>query len=102
MSTPRATAVWQRGPIAGFAPELQPAVHALMDVAEEIEEHATELTHEELWARPFGVASVGFHLRHLAGSTDRLLTYSRGDALTDVQREALKAEHEALDASVSA
>ena len=32
------------------------------------------LTTEQLWARPRGAASVGFHLRHVAGSIDRLHT----------------------------
>ena len=84
--------VWQRGPVAGFAAELQPVVHALLQVVEEIERHAGALTHEQLCARPHGVASVGFHLVHLAGSTDRLLTYARGERLTAVQKEALELE----------
>jgi hypothetical protein len=34
-----------------------------------------------LWERPANVASVGFHLQHLAGVLDRLFTYaSRGIA----------------------
>ncbi|HEX6533626.1 MAG TPA: DinB family protein, partial [Gemmatimonadaceae bacterium] len=38
--------------------------------------------------------SVGFHLRHVAGSIDRLLAYARGEALTGEQRAALAAEKE--------
>lgn len=91
-SSSRATAVWQRGPVQGFAAELQPAVHALMDVIEEIEIQGGSLTHEQLWARPYGTASVGFHLVHLAGSTDRLLTYARDELLSPTQREALDLE----------
>jgi len=45
-----------------------------------------------LWARPAGIASIGFHLRHLVGSLDRLLTYARGEPLTDAQLVALHAE----------
>ena len=91
------TEVWQRGPIAGFAAELQPAVHALMQVIEEIERHASALTHEQIWARPHGAASVGFHLVHLAGSTDRLLTYARDERLTPAQKEALELEQQLQD-----
>jgi uncharacterized damage-inducible protein DinB len=36
--------------------------------------------------------SLGFHLAHLAGSTDRLLTYARGEPLSDAQRSALVRE----------
>ncbi len=46
----------------------------------------------QLWARPGGAASIGFHLMHLAGSLDRLLTYARGRTLNAAQREALTAE----------
>jgi uncharacterized damage-inducible protein DinB len=93
--------VWQRGPVPGFAPELQPAVHALLQVSEEIERHASALTHEQLWARPFNIASVGFHLLHIAGATDRLLTYARGEALSPVQIATMRAESVALGADVT-
>lgn len=86
------TEVWQRGPIEGFAAELQPVVHALMQVIEEMEREAGGLTHEQLWTRPYGVASVGFHLVHVAGATDRLLTYARDQRLSPEQREALELE----------
>lgn len=88
------TEVWQRGPIPGFASELQPVVHALMQVIEEISIHASSLTHEQLFAKPHGVASVGFHLVHLAGSTDRLLTYARDERLSPLQKEALELENQ--------
>ena len=94
--------VWQRGPVAGFARELQPVVHALLQVSEEIALHASQLTHEELWARPSNVASVGFHLMHIAGATDRLLTYARGEQLSDEQKGVMRAESGVRDASVSA
>ena len=81
-----------RGPVDGYARELQPVVHALLQVREEVEAHASDLTVEELWARPGGAASLGFHLRHIAGATDRLLTYARGESLTSEQFAFLKAE----------
>ena len=36
-------------------------------------------------------------MRHAGGALDRLLTYARGDALSDAQRAALKAEGEPGD-----
>lgn len=33
-------------------------------------------------------------MQHLAGSTDRLFTYARGEELSDAQRAALRAEQE--------
>jgi uncharacterized damage-inducible protein DinB len=51
-------------------------------------------TVRQLWHCPGGAASVGFHLVHLAGSTDRLLTYARGQSLSPAQVAALNAERE--------
>lgn len=84
--------VWLRGPLPGFAPELMPAAHSLLQVREEIEAVVSAMSHSDLWSRPGGAASVGFHLRHLAGSLDRLLTYARGEELTDAQRAVLAVE----------
>jgi uncharacterized damage-inducible protein DinB len=61
-------------------------------VREEVERHAADLTPEELWARPGNAGSIGFHLRHIAGATDRLLTYARDETLTAEQIAWLKAE----------
>lgn len=71
---------------------LQPAAHAFQMSIEDCEAAATQLTDEQLWTSPGGAASVAFHLRHLAGSTDRLFTYARGATLSEAQRAALAAE----------
>ena len=83
---------WLRGPIPGIDPLLMPAAHALAQAREDVERAATALSPEELWVRPGGAASAGFHLRHIAGSIDRLLTYARGAQLDDRQKAALAAE----------
>jgi uncharacterized damage-inducible protein DinB len=59
---------------------------------EDVTAALTGITEEQLWLAPNGIASLGFHLAHLAGSTDRLLTYARGEPLTDVQRATLARE----------
>ena len=61
---------------------------------EDVETAVTDLTAEQLWARPGGAASVGFHLAHLSGSTDRLLTYARGETLSELQFATLTAERD--------
>jgi uncharacterized damage-inducible protein DinB len=86
---------WLRGPVEGVPPALVPVAHALLQVREDIERAAAGLSFEELWAKPGGAASVGFHLRHLAGSTDRLMTYARAEPLSATQRAALVAEQTA-------
>jgi uncharacterized damage-inducible protein DinB len=86
--------VWLRGPVPAIAPLLQPAAHSLLQCRAEIRAIIPRLSPEELWARPNGAASVGFHLRHAVGSLDRLLTYARGEQLSDAQRNALATEGE--------
>lgn len=87
--------VWLRGPVDGVPGPLMPVAHALLGALEDLERVAAPLSPDELAARPGGAASVGFHLRHVAGATDRLLTYARGKTLDDAQRAALAAEAEA-------
>ena len=53
---------------------------------------SSDLATAQRWLRPGGVTSIGFHLLHLAGSTDRLLTYARGEALSGSQRASLADE----------
>lgn len=84
--------VWLRGPVAGVPSLLQPAAHALLQVREEIPPLVEQLSIDQLWARPGGAAAIGFHLLHFAGSTDRLLTYGRGQPLSVAQLRALEAE----------
>lgn len=83
---------WLRGPIDGVPPLLMPAAHALVQTVEDVEPAVAGLTVEQVWTRPGGAAAVGFHLRHIAGVVDRLLTYARGDMLDSAQLAALKAE----------
>jgi hypothetical protein len=93
MATPRPQPeFWLRGPVEGVDPALMPAAHALLQTLEDAERAAADLTVEQLWLTPGGAASVGFHLMHLSGATDRLLTYARGEGLSDAQKAALGAE----------
>ena len=74
--------MWLRGPIAGLSDGLMPAAHAFLQTMEDVERAAGDLSIDQLWQTPGGSASVGFHILHLAGSTDRLLTYARGERLS--------------------
>ena len=89
MSQPEA---WLRGPVAGIPALLQPVAHGLMQCREELTARVSGLTPDQIWARPLGAASVGFHARHAAGSLDRLFTYARGESLPAAQQAALAAE----------
>lgn len=83
---------WLSGPVPGVSPALQPVAHALLEVRAEVSSILAGATDAELWDRPAGAASVGFHIRHLAGSADRLLTYARGESLSPGQLETLAEE----------
>ncbi|RTQ50843.1 DinB family protein [Hymenobacter gummosus] len=96
MSTPAtrpdSREVWLRGPLPDMPPLLQPVAHALLQAREEVQAALAGFPTERLWQQPAGVASVGFHLRHLTGVLDRLLTYARAEALTPEQLAYLAAE----------
>lgn len=83
---------WLRGSLSDTPAVSRAVLHALQAAEEDLISHCGTLTNEELNARPSGLPSVAFHLRHIAGSLDRLLTYAEGRDLSDQQLQALKAE----------
>lgn len=84
--------VWLRGPISGIPDLLQPAAHALVQATEDANRYTQDLPINALWSKAAGRASVGFHLQHLTGVLDRMLTYARAQPLTDLQFAYLKKE----------
>ena len=102
MSTDASVEVWLRGALPGYAPELLPVAHALLQADEDVARVVHGLSAEQLWMRPGGAAAIGFHLQHVAGSLDRLLTYARGESLTAAQIDALKAEGESANPPLGA
>ncbi len=85
---------WLRGTLADV-PALQRAVlHALELAREDLERWCDGLSDEELNERPGGIAPVSFHLRHIARSMDRLLTYAEGRQLDPEQIATMKQEGE--------
>jgi len=99
---------WLRGPVPAIPALLQPAAHAFIMAREDVGVAVAGLTSDQLWNEPGGIASAGFHLAHLTGSTDRLLTYARGESLSDTQRQmlarerTLRTERPALDDLIAA
>ncbi|MEO5591481.1 MAG: DinB family protein [Chitinophagaceae bacterium] len=84
--------VWLRGPLPGILPALQPVAHAILQAQEELNEIMEDFPETMLWQSPAGVASAGFHLQHMAGVLDRLLTYAKDKMLSTDQLQALAAE----------
>jgi uncharacterized damage-inducible protein DinB len=87
---------WLRGPIAGVDPLIAPVLYAFTQAREDLARYTASLTAEQLWARPHGFGSVGFHIRHIAGSTERLMTYLEDRPLTPDQLAEVESEIEPL------
>jgi hypothetical protein len=83
---------WLRGPISDVNPLAAPILYAFQQAREDLARYMDGLTDDQIWATPHGMGSVGFHVRHIAGSTGRLMTYLRGCDLSAEQMEALHAE----------
>ena len=92
---------WLSGPIPEVPALLQPAAHALLQSVREARQYVSDFPEDKLWEKPFGRASVGFHLKHLTGVLDRLLTYAKKESLTDAQFQYLKNEASGEDAPSS-
>ena len=85
---------WLRGTLTEVDAVRRQVLHALQLASEDVTRWCAELTDAEMDARPFGIAPVAFHLRHIARSLDRLLTYEAGGQLTEAQMLRLKSEME--------
>jgi uncharacterized damage-inducible protein DinB len=85
---------WLRGTLNGVSAVPRAVLYALELAAEDLSRWCGELTDHELNSRHAGIASVAFHLRHIARSLDRLLTYAEGRPLDAAQISALKSESE--------
>lgn len=83
---------WLRGTLTDVPAVPRAALHALELAREDIEKWCRGLTDDELNATPGGIAPVAFHLRHIARSLDRLLTYAEGRHLDARQLAALNEE----------
>jgi uncharacterized damage-inducible protein DinB len=83
---------WLRGPVAGVHPLITPVLYAFQQAREDLAHYTNGLTTEQLWSAPHAFASVGFHIRHIAESTERLTTYLEGRELTPTQLLALDGE----------
>jgi uncharacterized damage-inducible protein DinB len=83
---------WLRGTLTELDPLRRGVVHALWMASEDVARWCVELSDGEMEARPFGLPSVGFQMRHMVRSLDRLLTYAEGRQLNEEQMAALAGE----------
>jgi uncharacterized damage-inducible protein DinB len=83
---------WLRGAIPGVPRPVMPLFFSFSLVREDIQRHASDLRPDQLWKKIGNNAPVGFHMRHIGGSIDRLLTYLEGGQLSEQQLASVKQE----------
>ncbi len=83
---------WLRGTHTEVPAGGRAVLHALDLALDDLTRWTAGLTDTEVHSQPLGLTSVAFHLRHIARSIDRLLSYAEGKQLTAEQLAALKAE----------
>ena len=93
-----ATEPWMRGTHGELDIVRRAVIHALELAEEDVTKWCGELSDVEMMTRPADIAPVAFHLRHIARSLDRLLTYAEDRMLDEEQMSALKTE---MDAATS-
>jgi uncharacterized damage-inducible protein DinB len=67
-------------------------LHAFDLALDDIAKWTEGLSDAEVQAQPLGLTSVAFHLKHIARSVDRLLTYAEGNQISSDQLALLKTE----------
>jgi uncharacterized damage-inducible protein DinB len=83
---------WLRGTYSTVPAAHRAVLHALELASEDLQRWCGQLTDEQLNRRPAQIAPVAFHIRHIARSLDRLLTYAEGASLNEAQLASLKSE----------
>ena len=83
---------WLRGTLTEVDAVRRQVLHALELAGEDVDRWCAGLSDAEMGARPFGLPPVAFHLRHIARSLDRLLTYAEGRQLSGDQMDMLRGE----------
>jgi hypothetical protein len=83
---------WLRGSLSGLDPVISGVLYCFEQVREDVARWTGDLSDDDLWRREGDLAPVGFHIRHMAGSVERLMTYARGHQLSEEQLAALGRE----------
>jgi uncharacterized damage-inducible protein DinB len=83
---------WLRGTLTEIPPVPRAVLHALELAKEDLWKWCFPLSNDQLNQSSAQIASIAFHLRHIARSIDRLLTYAENRALTESQLALLRSE----------
>lgn len=85
---------WLRGTTPYPDPIRSQLLFSFEQTLEDVESHTRDLPDEDMSASPGGIASISFHIGHIAGSINRLFTYAAGQSLSEQQMIALRKEAE--------
>jgi uncharacterized damage-inducible protein DinB len=85
---------WLRGTHSDVPAVGRAVLHALDLAIDDLTRWTNGLSDAEVHSQPMGLNSVAFHLRHIARSTDRILTYAEGGQLSQEQLTAFKTEQQ--------
>lgn len=83
---------WLRGTHTEMPAVARAVIHAIELSLEDINRWTRTLTDAEVHSQPLGLPSIAFHLRHIARSIDRILTYAEGGQILAEQLASLKSE----------
>jgi len=86
---------WMSGTLGEVHAVLRAVLHSFEHAKLDLAACTEGLSAAQIWNSELGVASIGFHLRHIPGSVDRLFTYARGELLNEAQMAYLRTEGEA-------
>jgi uncharacterized damage-inducible protein DinB len=86
------TEPWLRGTHSEVPAVHRAVLHALELAVDDLRKWTEGLIDTEIHARPLGLTPVSYHLKHIARSIDRILTYAEGSQITAEQLTALKGE----------
>jgi uncharacterized damage-inducible protein DinB len=92
MSPTPYTEPWLRGTYPDIPASGRAVLHTLDLALDDIAKWTAGLTDAEIHSAPLGLTPIAYHLRHIARSIDRILTYAEGSQLSAEQLAALKAE----------
>jgi uncharacterized damage-inducible protein DinB len=87
-----ATEPWLSGSYGDVPAAGRAVLHALDLAWEDLRKWTAGLSDAEVHSQPLGLTPIAFHLRHLARSADRILTYAEGGELSADQLAALMSE----------
>jgi len=83
---------WLRGTYGDVPAVARAVLHAFDLAIDDLSKWTDGLTDVEILTTPLELPPIAFHLRHIARSVDRLLTYAEGSQLSTEQLTKLKAE----------